>query len=162
MRESVTVVVFSDDQTKILLQKREDFRIWGLPGGQVENSETREQAGIRETLEETGYHIEIIDYVGEYHRPQLPNGGDKTYVFTGRVINGSSDKHGWESVAVDWFYPGGLPKRTVGFTREYIADALKKPLVPVQRTQLIPTWKAWLIWIGFAIRNIRNQILRRS
>nr|CAP48556.1 putative integron gene cassette protein [uncultured bacterium] len=161
-QESVIVVVFSADKTKILLQKREDFRIWGLPAGRVEANETREEAGVRETLEETGYHIEIVDYVGEYHRPQLPNGGDKTYVFTGRAIGGSSDNHGWEAVAVDWYYPEDLPKRTVGFAREYITDALQTPLVPVQKTQLIPSWKAWIIRIGFKIRNLRNQMLGRS
>ncbi len=161
-RESVTVVVFNDNQTKVLLQKREDFRIWGLPGGHLEPNEGREEAGIRETLEETGYHIEIIDYVGEYHRPQLPNGGDKTYVFTGRVTGGSSDNHGWEAVAVDWFFPTDLPKKTVSFAREYITDALKPSLEPVQKTQLIPGWKAWLIQIAFAIRNIRNNILGRT
>ncbi len=160
-RESVTVVVFSDDHSKVLLQKREDFRIWGLPAGGIEAGEFREEAGIRETLEETGYHIDIIEYVGAYRRPQLPNGGDTNYVFTGTVVGGSSDNHGWEAVAVDWFYPDDLPKRMVGFARDYIADALKPPLVPVQKTQLISRWKALLFRIALALRSLRNKILGR-
>lgn len=161
IRETVAVVVFSDNQTKVLLQKREDLRIWGLPGGHIELNETREQAGIRETLEETGYQIEIVEYVGEYHRPQLPNGGDQLHLFTGRVIGGSSDNHGWESVAVDWFPLDNLPKRMTGFAREHIVDALKMPLAPVQKTQLIPRWQMWLIRIGVAIRNLRNRVTGR-
>jgi len=160
-RESVTVVVFNDDLSKILLQKREDFRIWGLPAGQIEAGEDREEAGIRETLEETGYHVDIVDYVGEYRRPQLPNGGDTNYVFTGTVTGGSSDNHGWEAVAVDWFRPDDLPNRMVGFAREYIADSLKTPLVPVQKTQLISRWKVWLFRLAFALRGLRNKILER-
>jgi len=161
-KESVTVVVFNDDLSKILLQKREDFRIWGLPAGGIEPGEAREEAGIRETLEETGYHIDIVDYVGAYHRPQLPNGGDTNFVFTGRVTGGSSDNHGWEAVAVDWFYPDDLPNRIVGFARDYIADAQITPLVPVQKTQLLPRWKAWLFRVAFALRSLRNKILGRS
>lgn len=46
----VCTVVFADDRTQVLLQKREDFRMWGLPGGLIEADETAREAAVRETL----------------------------------------------------------------------------------------------------------------
>lgn len=84
-----------------------------------------------------------------------------TVVVFNTVTGGSSDNHGWEAVAVDWFRPDNLSNRMVGFAREYIVDSLKKPLVPVEKTQLIPHWKAWLFQFAFALRGLRNKILGR-
>ena len=73
MNRGVNVIVFNDDETEVLLQKRRDFRIWALPGGHIESGEPWEKAGIRETFEETGYRIEVYRYVGEYSQPQMPH-----------------------------------------------------------------------------------------
>jgi len=156
--KSVGVVVFSEDQKSVLLQKREDFRVWGIPSGRIENGETHEETAIRETQEETGYLIQIERYVGEYWRPQLPGGGDTLYVYTGRVIGGKAEDHGWESVAVEWFAPQQLPGRTVRFVREYIADSLIGSIEPVKKTQLLPWWYINLLRAGLILRGIRNQV----
>ena len=58
----VNVIVFNDDDTEVLLQKRRDFRIRALPGGHLESGESREEADIRETFEETGYRIEVYRF----------------------------------------------------------------------------------------------------
>jgi 8-oxo-dGTP diphosphatase len=160
--KGVNVVVFNTDRTRVLLQKREDFRVWAVPGGNIEPGESPEEAGIRETYEETGYHIELDRYVGEYWRPQMPNGGVTMLAFTGHVTGGSPDERGWESVAVDWFAPNSLPGRTVSFSRDVIADALVGHAGPVKRTQTLPLWQISLLRVGFVLRNVRNRLLGRQ
>ena len=39
---------------------------WGVPGGMIEPGESPEKAGARELLEETGYRVEKLHFVGEY------------------------------------------------------------------------------------------------
>lgn len=160
--KGVNVIVFNKDRSLVLLQKREDFRVWAIPGGSIEPGESPEEAGIRETYEETGYYIKIDQYVGEYWRPQMPNGGVRMLAYTGYVVGGSPDERGWESVAVDWFPPRHLPDRTVSFSREIIANALANHAVPVKKTQKLPVWQVSLLRVGFILRNIRNLLLGRQ
>ena len=88
--------VVVNEREEVLLVLREDFRIWALPGGGVEPDESWEQAAVRETLEETGYQVEIRQYIGEYWRPQMSHGhGDLRHVFlaqTGGGVPASHDK----------------------------------------------------------------------
>jgi 8-oxo-dGTP diphosphatase len=158
--KSVGVIVLGDDQNSVLLQKREDFRVWSIPAGRMEDGETREQAGIRETREETGYLVQPGQFVGEYWRPQMPRGGDVMYVYVAHVTGGNPQDRGWEAVAVDWFDVDHLPRNTVRFTREYLAD-LKGGNLPVKKTQVLPWWYISLLRVGFFFRNIRNHVLGR-
>ena len=65
---SVNVVVTNADG-KILLIRRTDNGNWALPGGGVDIGESLPQAGIRETLEETGVNCEITGLSGVYTDP---------------------------------------------------------------------------------------------
>jgi len=100
MPESATAIVFNEECTRVLLVKREDFRVWALPGGGIEPDETREQAAIRETHEETGYEIAVDRLMGRYWHPQTPRGGDLRYLFEGHVIGGAAISRGPETVGV--------------------------------------------------------------
>ena len=62
------------DNGKILLTKREDFEVWCLPGGHVENGESMAQAAVRETLEETGLVVELSHLVSISYRQHNWNG----------------------------------------------------------------------------------------
>ena len=48
----------------MLLVEHEDphtkARFWSVPGGGIEKGESEEQAAVRETMEETGYHVSLI------------------------------------------------------------------------------------------------------
>jgi 8-oxo-dGTP diphosphatase len=68
----VSVIVFYDDDKRILLQDRTGigkFNVnlhWGFFGGGIEDGETPEQTLVREVKEELGYELEDFRYIGVY------------------------------------------------------------------------------------------------
>ena len=106
MHESVLVAVFDSKVEKLLLTKRRDIPVWVFPGGRIEKDETPEMAAIRESLEETGFEIEIIKKVGEYTpRNRLSH---FTHFFKARIVSGNA-KTGDETKALQFFDPHALP-----------------------------------------------------
>ncbi|SDJ16018.1 NUDIX hydrolase [Salimicrobium halophilum] len=58
--------IIEDERGRILLQKRTDFGVWGVPGGLLEVGETFEEAVRREVKEETGLSMNALDLFGVY------------------------------------------------------------------------------------------------
>jgi ADP-ribose pyrophosphatase YjhB (NUDIX family) len=54
---------------RILLEKRSDCGLWGLPGGRIEAGESIEDSAIREVQEETGLDIQVVKLLGVYSSP---------------------------------------------------------------------------------------------
>src|SRR5262245_33852004 len=67
IRPGVAAVIFDDG--RVLLQRRDDTRRWGLPGGAVDPGESVRDAVIREVLEETGLDVEPVRLIGVYSDP---------------------------------------------------------------------------------------------
>ncbi|MBN1579869.1 MAG: NUDIX domain-containing protein [Anaerolineae bacterium] len=155
-----SVVVF-DDHNQVLLELREDARIWALPAGHLEPGETYEQAAVREVREETGYAIDLERVVGTYWRPQFPHGGNTMRVFAGRVVGGDPSTHDWESLEVKWFPLDALPRRLFSFSREHIEDACANAAEPFEKEQRFSRIQAALLACFLAYRRVRNAIWRR-
>jgi len=86
MHESVLVAIFDKKRQKVLLTKRRDVPVWVFPGGRIEPGETPEQSAIRESLEETGYKVEIVRKIGTYTpRNRLSK---YTHFFEARIVSG--------------------------------------------------------------------------
>ena len=158
--ESAGAVVFSADRTRVLLVKREDFRIWTLPGGGVEPGESWEGAAIRETFEETGYRVAIDRLIGRYWRPQAPRGGDVQHLFEAHIVGGAPISSGPETAAVDFFPTNQLPPRMSPFVEPLVADALANSTAVIERKLFMPIWLMILLRIGLVVRDLRNRAFR--
>ncbi|MFB8417738.1 NUDIX domain-containing protein [Streptomyces albidoflavus] len=106
--------VVTDDQGRILLQRRADSGLWALPGGGMELSDTLPGTAVREVKEETGLDVEITGLVGTYTDPRhviaYPDGEVRrqfNVCFRARLVGGTlavSD----ESLALRWVDPADL------------------------------------------------------
>jgi ADP-ribose pyrophosphatase YjhB (NUDIX family) len=118
-------------QGQILLQRRSDNGLWGLPGGSVEIGESVRQAIAREVEEETGLGVEVERLIGVYSDPEVqivryPDGNVVHYVstlFACRILGGSLRTCA-ETLELRYFDPGALPADLVPMHRVRIADAL--------------------------------------
>ena len=111
---SVNVGVIRDDGA-VLMIHRTDNDNWALPGGAMDIGETIAEAGVRETLEETGIECEIVRLVGVYTNPRHVmhyTSNDEvrqecSLVFAARPVGGER-KTSSESREVLWVEPDGL------------------------------------------------------
>ncbi|MBZ9760195.1 NUDIX domain-containing protein [Mesorhizobium sp. CA8] len=118
-------IIIERPDGRILLQKRTDFGVWGLPGGNAEEGEGLEAVVIREVIEETGLIVSDIEPFGfgcdpQYETFQFPN-GDRTQffalVFYTRSFEGEPAVTDDESTAVGWFAPDRLPEMLPNMAR---------------------------------------------
>ncbi|MEU4355868.1 NUDIX domain-containing protein [Streptomyces virginiae] len=65
---AVTAFVVNDTG-EVLLERRSDNGRWGMPGGVQEVGENIAGTVVREVLEETGIHVEVIGLVGIFTDP---------------------------------------------------------------------------------------------
>lgn len=62
-------VFLLDSKRRVLLEKRSDCGLWGLPGGAIEPGESVHEAAGREVQEETGFEIKVTRLIGVYSEP---------------------------------------------------------------------------------------------
>ena len=115
-------VIVVDNCGKILLEKRSDNGMWGLPGGGIEPGESVIETAHREVKEETNLEIRLTGLVGIYSEPSAgrivtyPDNGDVRHlvdiVFTAVVNSGEISKSN-ESLEVKFFNPDSLPSDVV-------------------------------------------------
>jgi ADP-ribose pyrophosphatase YjhB (NUDIX family) len=107
---------------KILLTKREDFEIWCLPGGAVDEGESIVQAAIREAREETGLEVKLTRLIGVYSRPGWP-GGAHIISFAAEPVGGEFKADPSEVIDMSYFAPDEIPDDLLSWHVQRIADA---------------------------------------
>jgi 8-oxo-dGTP pyrophosphatase MutT (NUDIX family) len=107
-------VIIRNNQNEILLQLRGDDHFWGLPGGIMEIGERPNETAIREAYEETGYHINIVDFLGDYHNfHKVWPGGDQAhiicFVYVAEIQSGKIHIDMDETLDLKWFAKENIP-----------------------------------------------------
>jgi len=132
IRPGVSAIILTAEG--LLLQRRADNHLWGLPGGGVEPGESVRAAVVREVREETGLEVMPGRLIGVYSAPEnhqivtYPDGNVIHYVSTSfecRIVGGTL-ACGEESLELGWFDPERLPADFVPMHRIRIHDALEK------------------------------------
>lgn len=59
-------VILWEDGKFLSVSRKDNPNLVGLPGGKLDDGESPEQAAVRETLEETGIEVEILQYEGVF------------------------------------------------------------------------------------------------
>jgi ADP-ribose pyrophosphatase YjhB (NUDIX family) len=130
IRPGVAAII-QDATGQILLQRRSDNGLWGLPGGSVEIGESVRDAIVREVREETGLTVEVVRLIGVYSDPKLqtvryPDGNVVHYISTLYAcrIQVGSLQTGDETLDVNFFDPAHLPDDLLPMHRIRIQDAM--------------------------------------
>jgi ADP-ribose pyrophosphatase YjhB (NUDIX family) len=105
-------VVVVNESGSLLLIRRTDNDNWALPGGAMDPGESMTDCAVRETLEETGIHVEVTGLVGIYTDPRhvilyTSNGEARqefSIVYTARPLGGTPTPSS-ESREVHWVAP---------------------------------------------------------
>jgi 8-oxo-dGTP diphosphatase len=125
MKQQFTIGSFgiiTDDNDRILLCLRNDYPIWNLPGGGVENAETPWQAVIREVKEETGIDVEVEKLIGVYSKPET---NDVAFSFKCKFIGGTITLTE-ESRDIKYFHVHEIPENTSQKQIERIHDYFRQ------------------------------------
>lgn len=97
----VAACLVKKDGKYLFVQEKQTkaYGLWNLPAGHVDVGESVEAAAVRETKEETGYDVRLINELALYHEtaPQTVK-----HVFSAEIISGELAPQEDEILAVKW------------------------------------------------------------
>src|SRR5512134_2945046 len=122
----LAVIVAVIEDGKVLLTKREDFEVWCLPGGGVEEGESLAEGAIREAKEETGLDVELTRLVGVYSR--LGGGMHDVHavLYAAKPVGGEIRTQPHETIEVAYFPFDQLPNELLFGHKRRIHDAIRE------------------------------------
>lgn len=131
LKAGVAVIILNDEN-QVLLQKRSDVGLWGIPSGHIEKGETVSEAAIREVKEETNLDIRIKKLIGVYSDPNsqvfaYPNGKIVHFIttcFLAEITGGELRCNSSESLEIKFFKQQNLPQNLLKMHPRWLKDAL--------------------------------------
>jgi 8-oxo-dGTP diphosphatase len=101
--------VFIKKDNKIIMvqeKKPSAYGLWNIPAGHVNENETIENAAIRETKEETGFDVKLIEKIGVFALSQT----HQIHIFKAEIIDGKINFDKDELLDAQWFSPNEILK----------------------------------------------------
>lgn len=131
LKAGVAVIILNEEK-QVLLQKRSDVGLWGIPSGHIEIGETVSEAAIREVKEETNLDIKIKKLIGVYSDPNsqvfaYPNGKIVHFIttcFLAEITGGELRCNSSESLEIKFFNQQNLPQDLLKMHPQWLQDAL--------------------------------------
>ena len=79
---TVATVVVRDGKLLMVEERAQGRLVFNQPAGHLEPDESLQQAALRETLEETGWTVELTAFIGAYQwkAPDSPEGSGRHYL----------------------------------------------------------------------------------
>jgi 8-oxo-dGTP pyrophosphatase MutT (NUDIX family) len=123
-RMTVGARVMVVDGDKVLLIRHTYVPGWQFPGGGVGPGETFEEAGARETLEETGYRVSgPMELFGLYHNTSPVTDRDHVAFYVATSFKHEFErKPNHEIAEVGWFDRHALPDKVTPATSQRIDE----------------------------------------
>jgi ADP-ribose pyrophosphatase YjhB (NUDIX family) len=157
MMQIGTATVVENNAGEILFIQREDFKIWVIPGGTLDDGETLIESAKREVLEETGVNVEITGLLGIF---TWNNAKHYSIIFTARPLDNNLTTS-FESIDVRYFSPHNLPAPTTPWQMGRL-DYYFRGERGVMVSEKISKYLIWRIKFLVKLRNLRNRyILKR-
>jgi ADP-ribose pyrophosphatase YjhB (NUDIX family) len=129
--------IIVDQYGRILLQRRTDLDIWGIPGGILELGETFEETVRREVLEETNITIKSVNLFGIYSgKKGFAQYGNGDKVFSVQIIFFVEDYEGNlqannESQEIVFLHKDEIPNNINPHQAPFILDWIQGVNLPV-------------------------------
>ncbi len=122
MQLGANVVIFNAEG-QVLLTLREDFEVWCLPGGAVDERESIAQAAVREVREEVGLEVTLEALVCSY--AYVNSAGEVLHIFSfrGRAVETHIERQADEVLEARWFDVCALPQAMVVGHRQRVLEA---------------------------------------
>lgn len=120
---ATVAVIVEDDQNRFLLveERSRGQVVFNQPAGHVEEDEPILQAALRETLEETGWEVELQHFIGLYTYKAPANGVTYyRFCFSARPVRKATDQLDDDIIATHWMTPDVIPD---------LGNQLRSPLV---------------------------------
>ncbi len=116
------------DGDKVLLIRHTYVPGWQFPGGGVGPGETFEEAGARETLEETGYRvIGPMHLFGLYHNASVVTNRDHVAFYVATKFEKEFERKPDHEIAeVAWFDRRALPEKVTPATSQRVDEYFDK------------------------------------
>ena len=96
--------ILRDSQDRyLMIQERlpSAYGLWNIPAGHQDSDETEQEAAVRETYEETGLKVELLDG-HPINSETSQEGGHKYFAFLGKIVDGELKIQETEILNAKW------------------------------------------------------------